>query len=80
MLYILEFGMRLGGHRRDYLPRSFWGWLDLIIIIMGAVSSMSVVIDPVWIGTHECEEVKGNGVVVIVVVVVVVNVFDERSH
>ena len=59
-LYIIEFGMRMGGHCKDYFPRSFWGWLDLIIIIMGVVSSMSVAIAPLWEGTTKCTERQGN--------------------
>ena len=57
-LYLIEIAMRTGAHGRDYVPRSFWGWLDCIIIVMGLVSVIGVLMDPKWSGTPECNNTK----------------------
>ena len=60
-LYIIEFGLRLVGHGRDYLPRSLWGFLDAIIIAMAIVTTIGTLLTPMWEHSKECEEyLKGH--------------------
>jgi len=56
LLYTIEFVMRMGGHGKDYLPRSLWGFLDLIIIVMAVVTSLGTLLQPNWEGTQECKD------------------------
>ena len=60
MLYLIEFGLRLGGHGQEYFPRSFWGLADFVIIVMGLVSSMSVIAtQQAFEGTEKCNQLEG---------------------
>jgi len=61
VLYIFEFILRLVGHGKDYMPRSIWGWIDFIIIVMAIVSNMGSLLAPNWEGSQECEEYKSGG-------------------